>query len=47
MTPRPLISLHPEDNIAVAARGLPAGATCPLTTGGEIANWYYENHYNG
>jgi len=36
MTPRPLISLHPDDNIAVAARSLPAGATCPLTTGGEI-----------
>lgn len=36
MTPRPLISLHPDDNIAVAARSLSAGATCPLTTGGEI-----------
>jgi altronate hydrolase len=36
MSVRPLISLHPEDNIAVAARGLAAGNTCPLTTGGEI-----------
>jgi altronate hydrolase len=36
MSVRPLISLHPEDNIAVAARGIAAGTVCPLTTGGEV-----------
>jgi altronate hydrolase len=36
MTPRPLISLHPDDNIAVAARGIAAGTHCPLTTGSDV-----------
>jgi altronate hydrolase len=36
MSPRPLISLHPDDNIAVAARGIAAGTTCPLTTNGSV-----------
>lgn len=36
MPPRPLIQLHAEDNIAVAARPLAAGLTCPLDFGGEV-----------
>ncbi|MFO0918160.1 MAG: altronate dehydratase family protein [Planctomycetaceae bacterium] len=30
MTPRPFVRLHPDDNLAVAARNVPAGADVPL-----------------
>lgn len=36
MTPRPLIQLHADDNIAVAARSLNQGTACPLDFGGTV-----------
>jgi altronate hydrolase len=36
MSARPLISLHPDDNIAVAARAIAEGASVPLTAGGAV-----------
>ncbi len=36
MTPRPLVRLHPDDNIAVAAKNVPAGAEIPLDGTGSV-----------
>ncbi|MBI1345460.1 altronate dehydratase [bacterium] len=36
MPARPLIQLHAEDNIAVAARPIAAGEVCPLDFGGSV-----------
>lgn len=36
MSPRPFVRLHPEDNIAVAARGVPAGTTATFDGGASV-----------
>ncbi|MDX1970454.1 MAG: altronate dehydratase family protein [Planctomycetaceae bacterium] len=36
MSPRPLVQLHADDNIAVAARPLTINSTCSLAFGGEV-----------